>query len=69
MIGDGKVRRGLTAKMQEMTGKKYCSSCSRHMSLEGGGIVKTNTARRWKCAECMEHSRKRIADKKWKRHE
>lgn len=69
MIGDNNNRRGLTQTMQSVTGKKYCSSCSRHMSLEGGCVVKTNTASRWKCAECMEHSRKRMADKKGKRHE
>ena len=67
MIGDNNVRKKVTQNMQNVTGKRYCSSCSRHMSLEGGEMVKTNTAHRWKCVECMEHSRKRMADKKGKK--
>jgi transposase-like protein len=66
VIGDNNVRKKVTQNMQNVTGKRYCSSCSRHMSLEGGAMVKTNIHHRWKCAECMEHSRKRMADKKGK---
>ncbi len=43
---------------ERITGKKYCSNCRRYASAEGGGTVMSNRRPRWKCAKCMEFTRR-----------
>jgi hypothetical protein len=42
-----------------ITGKRYCSNCRTHASVEGGSIVFSNNRRRWKCKRCTEAVRGR----------
>ena len=40
-----------------ITGKRYCSNCRTHASVEGGSTVISNRRRRWKCKRCTEFAR------------
>jgi len=48
---------------QNITGRKYCSSCHAFQIMEGGKEVPTATGKRtrWKCANCL----KNISAKKY----
>ena len=45
----------LTSKEEEVTGKRYCTSCQWTRPLEGG----KKTGSRWVCASCIDNRNKR----------
>ena len=54
----GELHEDVKKAEERSTGKKYCSNCGKYSSIEGGGSVISNRRPRWKCAKCMEFSRK-----------
>jgi transposase-like protein len=52
---------------QNITGRKYCSSCHTYQLLEGGKDVLISNGRhtRWKCAKCI----KQISQRKYQSKE
>jgi len=54
----GELHEDVKKAEERITGKKYCSNCGKYSSIEGGGSVISNRRSRWKCAKCMEFSRK-----------
>lgn len=59
------LQRYMTKKITEITGTMWCSHCQ-HTRPKDGGTWKTlqdGKRRRWKCAQCVENHRKRMADR------
>ena len=54
----GELHEDVKKAEERITGKKYYSNCGKYSSIEGGGSVISNRRPRWKCAKCMEFSRK-----------
>ena len=40
----------------DIYGRKYCSSCRMHQSMEGGEYKQTKSTQRWLCGHCVKRS-------------
>jgi hypothetical protein len=55
----------ITKRLEEVTGRRFCSSCQSHQEVDKGvwTPLANGLRRRWKCFNCLERQKQRAKER------